>query len=60
MLTRQAWGGARIYMGNRNQVYDALHDFIGNNYKDPKAAIIFTGELESFPSLALETDVFGT
>lgn len=47
-------------MGNRNQVYDALHDFIGNNYKDPKAAIIFTGELESFPSLALETDVFGT
>ncbi|QDS72887.1 hypothetical protein FKW77_007603 [Venturia effusa] len=40
----KAWGGARIYAGNRDQIYDALHDFIGNNYKDPKASVIFTGE----------------
>lgn len=24
-------------MGNRKQIYNALHDFIGNDYKDPEA-----------------------
>ncbi|TID27652.1 FAD-binding domain-containing protein [Venturia nashicola] len=38
----KAWGGVRIFTGNRDQFYDALHDFIGNNHKDPKAAVIFT------------------
>jgi hypothetical protein len=54
MLMRQAWGGARLYMGNRDQIYEALHDFIGNNYKDPKAAVIFTGELKHLPTLVPE------
>jgi len=43
LLTIQAWGGARLYTGNREEIYEALHGFIGNNYKDPKAAVIFTG-----------------
>ncbi|KAF1813382.1 FAD-binding domain-containing protein [Eremomyces bilateralis CBS 781.70] len=37
----KVWGGIRIYAGWAEQeVFAALHDFIGNNNKDPKAAVI--------------------
>jgi hypothetical protein len=39
----QIWGGIRVYNGKqRTQVFDALADFIQNNHKDPKAAMIYT------------------
>jgi hypothetical protein len=46
-------------MGNRDQYYEALHEFIGNNYKDPKAAVIFTGKLVLSPTWASDTNVAG-
>jgi hypothetical protein len=39
----QAWGGLRGYTGaSQSALYAALADFVENNHKDPKAAIIFT------------------
>jgi hypothetical protein len=39
----QAWGGLRGYTGaSQVDLYAALADFVENNHKDPKAAIIFT------------------
>ncbi|KAF1814152.1 FAD-binding domain-containing protein [Eremomyces bilateralis CBS 781.70] len=39
----KVWGGIRVYAGWAEQeVFAALHDFIANNHKDPKAAVILT------------------
>jgi FAD/FMN-containing dehydrogenase len=37
------WGGFCIYPANQSEaLYAALHNFVANGAKDPKAAIIFT------------------
>src|ERR1700760_950769 len=38
----QVWGGIRAYgPWDRIKVFEALADFVENNHKDPKAAVIF-------------------
>ena len=41
----KVWGGIRLYSGDYAEtILDAAHDF-NTNFKDPKAAIIVTGEI---------------
>jgi hypothetical protein len=41
--TANAWGGLRLYTSSAQKaLWAALADFVDNNHKDPKAAIIFT------------------
>ncbi|KAF2396177.1 FAD-binding domain-containing protein [Trichodelitschia bisporula] len=42
------WSGTKAYAAkDREAVFEALADFVENNHKDPKAAIIFTSGLGS-------------
>jgi hypothetical protein len=41
----KVWGGIRFYDGNYAEtIINATHDF-NSNFKDPKAAVIVTGEV---------------
>lgn len=42
----KVWGGYRLYSGmsNKDAIHTAFHEFVQNNEKDPKAAIILNHE----------------
>jgi hypothetical protein len=46
------WGGDRSYAAaDRVKVFEGFADFVENNHKDPKAAVIFTAMRDAAPTV---------